>query len=134
VSVPRREEVARPCESVGQQPAVVSAETASSSIVVQKTERLRSDVQISTGVRSGVRNPLSERCVNSVPSAVALRKRELRTSQLRICEWRTSVPRSRFAYPPASPKDTLAGVFERMKRAARAKKFAYIAERLAPRI
>jgi hypothetical protein len=129
VSVPRREEVTRSGESVAQQAMDVPVGTDRSPSVARRKEPPRSAVEFSTEVRSGVRNLLSERCVDSVPSAVALRKRELRTS-----EWRTSVLRRCFAYPPASPKDTLAGVFERMKRAARAKKFARISERLAPRI
>lgn len=77
------------------------------------------------------RTPLSERCVSCVPSTVALRKRELRTGPLRTFELRTGVLRCDLAYPPQSPKDTLAGVFERMKRAARTKKFACLSERLA---
>lgn len=132
VSVPRREGVPGLCESVAQQATDVPAGTASFPRVEQKLKASPPSGGFSTGVRSAIRNPLSERCVSSVPSAVALRKRELRISQLRTFELRTSVPRRVTAYPPASPKDTLAGVFERMKRAARTKKFACISERLAP--
>ena len=120
-----------------QQPADVTAETASFPFVAQKKGHPRSEAELSTRVRSAVRNESSEGCVSCVTGVVALRKRELRTSQLRTCEWRTcewrtSVPSRVIAYPPASPKDTLASVFERMKRAARAKKFACISERHAP--
>lgn len=132
MSVPRQEGSARSCESAVQQAADVTTETASFPFVAQKKEHPRSEVELLTRVRSVVRNRLSERCVSCVPSVVALRLRELRTSQLRTCEWRTSVPSRVIAYPPASPKDTLASVFERMKRAARAKKFACISERHAP--
>jgi hypothetical protein len=124
----------------------VSAETAKFRFVAQKEELPGSTRGLSTAVRSAVRNPKSERCVNCVSSAGALRKRiqELRTPSLRTRvmrlealrtrELRTGVPSS-FAldYPPASsPKSTLAGVFERMQRAARAKRLARITERLAP--
>ncbi len=134
VSVPRWEGMAKPSESVGQQPGDVPAETAISRFVVaKKEERPRSEIGFSTAVRSVLRNRLSERCVSCVSSAVALRKRipVLRTNELRTCEWRKSVSRRVSAYPPASPKDTLRGVFERMKRAARAKKSERISERLA---
>lgn len=124
VSVPRWEGMLTSSESAAQQPANVPAETAISRFVAKMKGCPRSEFALSTEVRSAVRNPLSERCVSSVPSAVALRKR--------ICEWRPSVMRSGFAYPPASPKDTLAGVFEQMKRTARAKKSTRISERLAP--
>jgi hypothetical protein len=40
--------------------------------------------------------------------------------------------KNELAYPPASPRDTLRGVFEKMKRAARTKQFVRMAERLAP--
>lgn len=40
--------------------------------------------------------------------------------------------KAEFAYPPRSPRDTLKGVFERMKRAARTEMFARMSERLAP--
>ena len=124
----------------------VSAETAKFRLVGEKEEHLGPASRLSTRLRSAVRNPSSERCVNCVSSAVALRKRirELRTPSLRTRvmrpvalrtrELRTGVPSS-FAlkYPPASsPKSTLAGVFERMQRAARAKRLARITERLAP--
>jgi hypothetical protein len=63
----------------------------------------------------------------------------LRTRVLRTCELRKGVPlssaflSSALAYPPASsPKSTLAGVFDRMRRAARIEKLARITERLAP--
>jgi hypothetical protein len=132
VSVPRREGMATDCESRQQQPADVTMETAISSRLRHTTNAGRSPVrELSTGVRSAVRNRVSERCVNSVPSAVALRKCELRTSQLSTCEWRQSVPSRVTASPPASPKDMLASVFERMKRTARAKKFERITERFA---
>ena len=132
MSVPRREGVSRPSESAAQQRMDVPGETAISARVEQMTKASPRLGGFSTEVRSVLRNQLSERCVSSVPSAVALRKRELRISQLRTFELRTSVLRRVTAYPPASPKDTLAGVFERMKRAARTKKFACISERLAP--
>lgn len=82
-----------------------------------------------------VRAALSKRCVSCVPSVVALRKDELRKRELRPGPWRTfelrtGVLRCGVAYPQ-SPKDTLAGVFERMRRAARTKKFACLSERLA---
>lgn len=134
VSVPRWEGMAKPSESVGQQPGDVPAETAISRFVVaKKEERPRSEIGFSTDVRSVLRNRLSERCVSCVSSAVALRKHipVLRTDELRTCEWRRSLLRRVTAYPPASPKDTLRGVFERIKRAARAKKSARISERLA---
>ena len=127
VSVPRREGVSRPSESAAQQRRDVPGETAISARVEQMTKASPRLGGFSTEVRSVLRNQLSERCVSSVPSL-----RELRTRQLRMCAWRTSVPSSVSAYPPASPKSTLAGVFERMKRAARTKKFACISERLAP--
>jgi hypothetical protein len=133
VSVPRREGMPRSTESEAQQPRDVPVETAISRFVAHmREEHPRSDLELSTRVRSAVRTPSSERCVSCVPSAVALRKRELRTSELRKCEWRTGVPSSVFAYPPASPKDTLAGVFERLKRAARTKLSSRISKRLAP--
>lgn len=126
MSVPRWEGKSRSGESMLQQQRDVPPETATSPVSRQTRDELpRSVLEFSTSVRSVVRNPLSERCVSSVPSAVALRKRELRTS-----EWRTGVPRVT-AYPPASPRDTLVGVFDRMKRAARTKKFVCISERLA---
>lgn len=73
---------------------------------------------------------MSERCVSCVSSAVALRKRipELRPVELRSSEVRSVA----FVSPSASPKSTLAGVFERMKRAAQSKKSLRIAERFAP--
>lgn len=133
VSVPRREGMATDCESRQQQPENVTIETAISSRLRHTTNAGPYPVRVlSTGVRSAVRNRVSERCVISVPSAVALSKRELRTSQLSTCEWRKSVPSSVSAYPPASPKDTLVRVFERMKRTARAKKSERITERFAP--
>lgn len=128
MSVPRREGMARPSESEAQQRSDVPAETAISPKSVEKKERSRSEFGFSTEVRSAVRNKSSERCVSCVSSAVALRKRELRTS-----EWRKSVVRTCGTPPAASPKDTLARVFDRMKRAARAKKSMRISERLAPR-
>lgn len=134
VSVPRWEAMSRSGESWGQQPVEpatnVPPETASLPFAAQKSGCPRSESELSTEVRSVVRNPLSKRCVSCVSSAVASRKR---IPELWSREWRKSVSRSVGAYPPASPKDTLAGVFERMKRAARAKKFACISERLAPR-
>lgn len=129
------------CESEEQQqrwpPTDVTSGTAEGRLVAEKEEHPRSGSEFSTVVRSGVRNPSSERCVSSVPSVVALRKRTraLRSDQLRTSEWRTLVLRKvEFAYPPASPKDTLVRVFEHMKRAARAKKSARISGRLAPKI
>lgn len=83
---------------------------------------------------------MSERCVSCVPSVVALRKsapnlREVRTPVLRTSELRKGVMRkTEFAYPPASPRNTLRGVFEKIKRAARTKQFARMAERLAPQV
>lgn len=76
--------------------------------------------------RKGMRNY----GVSSVPSGVAgLRKRALSTELPRI-----EVPRSvALAYPQKSPKDTLQGVFEKMKRTARAKKSMRMAERFAAR-
>ena len=124
----------------------VSAETAKFRFVAQKEGHPSPTRGLFTEVRSAPRNQLSERCVSCVSSAVALRKRiqELRTPSLRTRvmrpvalrtrELRTGVPSS-FAldYPPASsPKNTLAGVFERMKRAARSNRLARITERLAP--
>jgi hypothetical protein len=124
----------------------VSAETAKFRFLEEKEGHPGPARRLSTRVRSGLRNRLSERCVNCVSSAVALRKRipELRTPSLptrvmrpvalRTRELRTGVPSS-FAldYPPASsPRNTLAGVFERMKRTARSKRLARITERLAP--
>ena len=127
VSVPRRDGMAADCESRQQQPTDVTIETAISSRLRHTTNAGPCPVRdLSTGVRSAVRNRVSERCVNSVPSAVALRKRELST-----CEWRTSVPSRVTASPPASPKDTPASVVERMKRTARAKKSERITERFA---
>lgn len=50
-------------------------------------------------------------------------------------ELRTPVLRNPVsAYPTASPKSTLAGVFENMKRAARSKKSQRIGERLATQV
>lgn len=106
---------------------------------------------LSTEFRSAVWNRVSERCVSCVPSVVALRKRTrpayrptsclcdayprvLRTPVMRPCELRKSVGvmrKTEFAYPPASPKSTLSGVFERMKRAARTQKFVRMSGRLA---
>jgi hypothetical protein len=135
-------------ESEQQQPVCatdVPPETVKSWCVTQRVVLPASNSELSTTVRSVVRNPSSECCVSSVPSAVALRKRipELRTSEwrtrverteLRISEWRKSVPSSVSvtAYPPASPKDTLRCVFENLKRAARVKKSERISQRLAP--
>jgi hypothetical protein len=127
----------------------VSAETVKSRCVTQRVVLPASNLEFSTAVRSVVRNPSSECCVSSVPSAVALSKRipelraVLRTSEwrtrvkrteLRISEWRKSVPSSVSvtAVPPASPKDTLRCVFENLKRAARVKKSERISQRLAP--
>lgn len=59
------------------------------------------------------RNSPSRRCVGSVQEAYALRS------------VRSPVP----AFSP-SPKSTLLGVFQRLKRAARAKKFLRMSERL----
>jgi hypothetical protein len=128
VSVPRREGLSGPGETVAQHAAGVPGETAIFRKFGEKDERLRSEFRFSTGVRSVAWNKSSERCVNCVSSAVALRKRELRTS-----EWRTGVMRTCGAFPTASPKDTLAGVFEHMRRAARMRKSLRISERLAPR-
>lgn len=74
---------------------------------------------------------MSERCVSCVSSAVALRKRipELRPVALRSSELSSVAS----VYPSASPRSTLAGVFERMKRAAQSKKSLRIAERFAPK-
>lgn len=108
----------------------VPTETADLPCVEQKEELHGSLGEPSTGVHSVVRNQFSKRCVNCVSSAVALRKR---SPELRISEWRTGVLRSvAFAYPSAPPKSTLAGVFERMKRAARKKMSVRISERFAP--
>ena len=66
--------------------------------------------------RSG-RNSSSERCVGSVESAFALR----------------SVVRPPVMRTPASspsPKGTLLGVFQKLKRAARSQKFLRLSERL----
>jgi hypothetical protein len=134
----------------------VPAETANSRNLAQKqspTEALR---KFSTGVRSASRNPLRSTGVNCIPSSVALRKRtpqlrtdelcsvELRTVELstamrkspvRTPVLRTPVLRTEVsAYPSASPKSTLAGVFENMKRAARSKKSQRIGERLATQV
>jgi hypothetical protein len=126
-------------------PNNVSFETAGSSHDVQKDEFPGSYPTLSTVVRSALRNQVSERCVSCVPSVVALRKPapSLRMSDLRIGEVRTPVMRTselrksvmrktEFAYPPASPRNTLRGVFKKMKRAARTKQFARMSERLAP--
>jgi hypothetical protein len=124
----------------------VSAETANSRNLAQKqspTEALR---KFSTEVRSASRNPLSSPGVNCIPSSVALRKRtpelssvELRTVELSVAMrksvLRTPVLRTSVsAYPTASPKSALAGVFENMKRAARSKKSQRIGERLATQV
>lgn len=159
MSVPRREEMAKEGVSNWRHQRerlvvgaawTVSPGTAPFKVFEERIELQGSFQKLSTSVRSASRNPSSRRCVNCVPSAVALRKRtpELRTEVLRTpvlrslvlrteklpTQLRPSVPRSvASAYPPASsPKSTLAGVFERMKRAARAKKVSRISERLAP--
>jgi hypothetical protein len=139
-------------ESEQQQPVCatdVPPETAKPRCVTQRVVLPALNLELSTAVPSVVRNPSSECCVSSVPSAVALSKRipELRTvlrssewrtrverTELRISEWRKSVPSSVSvtAYPPASPKDTLRCVFENLKRAARVKKSERISQRLAP--
>lgn len=123
--------------------AGVSPETVEPRFLPQDGRRDGEDPAFSTDVRSVIRNTLRACCVSSVPSAVALRTpskrcvelsaRALRTSEWRKSEWRKSVLRNAFEYPPASPKDTLAGVFERLKRAARRTKSLRISERLAPR-
>lgn len=128
-SVPCRGEASKSRGSEGHQETgsrdTVPLETSRNRIVVRMEELQGSGQTLSTEVRSILRNHLSKRCVSCVPSAVALRKRspELRTVALRTVD---------FAYPSASPKSTLCGVFERMKRAARTKKFERMAERLAP--
>lgn len=131
MSVPRREGKSKQCESDAQQRSDVPAETAASHEEAQKKGSPKAEIRFSTGVRSADRNKLSRRCVSCVSSAVALRKREVRKRELRISEWRQDVVLS--AYPPASPKDTLARVFKQMQRAARLKKSQRIAERLAPK-
>lgn len=87
--------------------------------------------------------------LSSVLSSVLLRTDELSTaspkSVLRTLVLRTPVPSARVlrtpvlltevsAYPTASPKSTLAGVFETMKRAARSRKSQRIGERLATQV
>lgn len=92
--------------------------------------------------------------LSSVLSSVLLRTDELRSvelstaspkSVLRTLVLRTPVPSTRVpstrvlrtevsAYPTASPKSTLAGVFETMKRAARSRKSQRIGERLATQV
>lgn len=111
VSVPRREGPSGSSESVAQQSA----------------DEMMILHEVSTEVGSVLRSLLRARSTSCVSRTVLSRKRELRTS-----EWRKRVVRSGCAYPPASPKDTLASVFERMRRAARAKKSQRITERLAP--
>lgn len=135
MSVPRRERTATHGESEAQQRRAVPAGTAISRGEADNRQGLETrEVAFSTEVRSVLRNRSRERCVSCVPSAVALRKPaftlridELRTSPLRTRELRTVAS----VYPPASPKDTLKGVFEQMKRAARAEKFRRLSGRLA---
>lgn len=134
----------------------VSAETANSRNLAQKQSPAEALREFSTRVRSASRNPLRSPGVICIPSSVALRKRtqELRTPQLSgdelssvelrtvelSTELRKSVLRTPMlrnhvsAYPTASPKSTLAGVFENMKRAARSKKSQRIGERLATQV
>lgn len=145
MSVPRRERTATHGESEAQQRRAVPAGTAISRGEADNRQGLETrEVAFSTEVRSVLRNRSRERCVSCVPSAVALRKPaftlridELRTSPLRTPELRTPELRTRelrtvaSVYPPASPKDTLKGVFEQMKRAARAEKFRRLSGRLA---
>lgn len=81
----------------------------------------------STTERPSPWNRMRKRCVSCVPSSVS----SVPSSGF---ELRTAVPRSvALAYPQKSPKDTLKSVFERLKRTARTKKFARMAERFAPR-
>lgn len=82
--------------------------------------RNRTAPAFSTIERPSPWNRMRKRCVSCVPSSGV--------------ELRTAVPRRvALAYPRQSPKDTLKGVFERLKRTARTKKFARMSERLAPR-
>lgn len=60
----------------------------------------------------------SKRCVPSVPSSVALRRRG------------TAPSRCTISYP--TPRSALAGALSHLKRAARRKRFLRICERLAP--
>ncbi len=130
-------------------PSDVSAETAKPRRIAQKEEHpaspdARSAAELSTSVRSALRNSLKWCCVNCVSSAVAsripslrnpdsLRNPSLRTSNLPADVSRTGGLRiPEFAYPSASPKSALASVFKRIKRAARTEKFARMSERLAP--
>lgn len=139
MSVPRWEGRSRPGKPREHQKAVcprgVPFETSKSRLVVHKDEPTGSRPFLPGGDRSADGSRLSKRCVTCVSSAVVLRKRppELRTLESRSVELRTDVLRKvAFAYPPASPRNTLAGVFERMRRAARTEKFARISGRLAP--
>lgn len=135
MSVPRRERTATSGESEMQQHRAVPAGTAISRGVAENRQGPETrEVEFSTEVRSALRNRLSERCVSCVSGAVALRKPsptpridELRTSLLRTPQLRIVAS----VYPQASPKDTLKGVFERMKRAARTEKSRRLSGRLA---
>jgi hypothetical protein len=140
VSVPRREGVSSfvtPGSRFEVASPGVSLETSNPGCVPHKfrpkgqsrtesrTESRSAVLKLSTGKPPAAGTPLSACCVPSVPSAVASRKR---TPLLRIVALRPVAS----AYPPASPKSTLARVFDRMKRAARTEKFARISERLVP--
>lgn len=87
------------------------------SSVLLRTDELRS-VELSTASPKSVLRTLVLR--TPVPSARVLRTPVLRTEVS--------------AYPTASPKSTLAGVFETMKRAARSRKSQRIGERLATQV
>lgn len=92
------------------------------SSVLLRTDELRS-VELSTASPKSVLRTLVLR--TPVPSTRVPSTRVLRTPVLR-----TEVS----AYPTASPKSTLAGVFETMKRAARSRKSQRIGERLATQV
>lgn len=87
----------------------------------------------STAERPSPWNRMHKRCVSCVPSSVSSVP-SISSVQSSGFELRTAVPRCvALAYPQKSPKDTLKGVFENLKRTARTKKFARMAERFAPR-
>lgn len=135
VSVPRRKEATRPSESeVQQQRAVPAGIATSPEASDNRQDPARREAEFFPEVRSVLRNTLRKRRVSSVPSAVALRKpapvlrtRPLRTPELRTVASSTVVS----AYPQSTPKDTLARVFHRMKRAARTEMFRRMSGRLA---
>ena len=115
----------------------VPLETARPAFAMQKVDALntthrrkQTPLAFSTKDVPSPWNRMRKRCVSCVPSSVVeFSKRELSTEFLR-----TEVPRSvALAYPRKSPRDTLKGVFERMKRTARTKKSMRLAERFAPR-